>query len=65
MTQGEPVPEETFTHSHPWWKKRIHTDNKVHCMGTHPLYDALSQRGLLDPIKPGYNQKVSQMAGSN
>jgi len=25
-------------------------------MGTHPLYGALSQRGLLDPIKPAYNQ---------
>jgi len=25
-------------------------------MGTHPLYGALKQRGLLDPIKPAYNQ---------
>ena len=25
-------------------------------MGAHPLYVALSQRGLLDPIKPAYNQ---------
>jgi len=25
-------------------------------MGTHLLYSALSQRGLLDPIKPAYNQ---------
>jgi len=25
-------------------------------MGAHPLYGALSQRGLLDPIKPAYNQ---------
>ena len=26
-------------------------------MGAHPLYSALSQRGLLDKIKPTYNQK--------
>jgi len=25
-------------------------------MGAHPLYDALSQRGLLDPNKPAHNQ---------
>ena len=25
-------------------------------MGAHPLYGALSQGGLLDPIKPAYNQ---------
>ena len=25
-------------------------------MGAHPLYVALSQRGLLDPIEPAYNQ---------
>jgi len=25
-------------------------------MGAHPLYGALSHRGLLDPIKPAYNQ---------
>ena len=25
-------------------------------MGVHTLYDALSQQGLLDPIKPAYNQ---------
>ena len=25
-------------------------------MGVHPLYGALSQGGLLDPIKPAYNQ---------
>jgi len=29
--------------------------NKVRFMGAHPLYGALSQRGLLDP-KPAYNQ---------
>ena len=45
-----------FTHSHQWGRIRIHTDNKVHCMGAYPLYGALSQRGLLDPIKPAYNQ---------
>jgi len=36
------VPEETFTHSHPcgcatWGGRRIHTDNKVHCMGAQSL----------------------------
>ena len=25
-------------------------------MGAHPRYSALSQRGLLDPVKPAYNQ---------
>ena len=25
-------------------------------MGAHPLYGALSQQGLLDQIKPAYNQ---------
>jgi len=25
-------------------------------MGAHPLYGALSQRWLLDPIKPAYNR---------
>ena len=34
----------------------IRTDNKVHCMEAHPLYGALSQRGLVDPIKPAYNK---------
>jgi len=28
----------------------------VCCMGAHSLYSALNQRGLLDPIKPAYNQ---------
>jgi len=28
------------------------TDNKVYCMEAHPLYSALSQQGLLDPITP-------------
>ena len=45
-----------ITCSHPWGRRRIHTDNKVHCMGADPLYGALSQRGLLNPIKPPYNQ---------
>ena len=30
-----------------------------------PLDSALNQRGLLDPIKPAYNQKSGQMAGSH
>ena len=30
--------------------------NKVHCIGALALYVALSQRGLLDPIEPAYNQ---------
>ena len=35
---GELVPEETCTQSHPWWRRRmIHTYNKVHCVGAHPL----------------------------
>jgi len=38
--QGEPVPEETFIHSHPWGRRRIRTDNKV----------------CFEPIKPAYNQ---------
>ena len=47
----ESVPEETFTHSHPWWRKgRIRTANNVHCTGAHPLYGALIQKGLLDPV---------------
>ena len=41
------VPEETFTHSHPcgcatWGGRRIHTDNKVHCMGAQSLCYILS-----------------------
>ena len=36
-------------------RRRIHT-NKVHCLGPHPLYSALSQQVLSDPIKPAYNQ---------
>ena len=56
---GEPIPEETFTHSHPWGRRRkIRTDNKVHGVEVHPLYGALSQRGLLDAIKPAYNQSL-------
>ena len=51
---GKPVSEETFTHSHPRERRR-------RCMGAHPLYDALSQWGLLDPIKPAYNQPASQV----
>ena len=44
---SEPVPEETFTHSHLWRRKRrIRTHNKV----------CFVQQGLLDPIKPAYNQ---------
>jgi len=36
----------TFTNSHPWGgRRRMRTDNKVHCVGAHPLYVALSQRG--------------------
>jgi len=38
--QGEPVAQETFTHSHPWGRRRIRTDNKV----------------CFEPIKPAYNQ---------
>ena len=37
---GEPVPEETFIHSHPWGRRRIRTDNKV----------------CFEPIKPAYDQ---------
>jgi len=29
---------------------------KIHCMGAHLLYGALSQQGLLDTIKSAYNQ---------
>ena len=44
---SDPVPEETFTHSHLWRRKRrIRTHNKV----------CFVQQGLLDPIKPAYNQ---------
>ena len=50
----------TRTHSHPWGRRRIHTDNTVHCMGAHPPYSAISQWGLLDPIKPAYDQINSQ-----
>ena len=42
----------------------IHTDNKVHCVGAHSLYGALSRRGLLDPIKRAYT-KAGQMASSH
>ena len=39
---GGPVPEETFTHSYPWEKRRrIHTDNKVHCW-----YDTLQYHNV-------------------
>jgi len=51
---GEPVPEETFTHIHLWVRRRIRTDNTA--WELIPLYSALSQWGLLDPIKPAYNQ---------
>jgi len=45
-----------ITCSHPWGRRRrLCTDNKVHCMGAHHLYGALSQWGLLDPTKPAYN----------
>ena len=37
-------------------KERICTDNQVQCVGAHRLRGALSQRGLLDPIKLTYNQ---------
>jgi len=51
------IAEETLTHSHQWGRRRrIRTDNTVHCVGAHPLYSALSQWGLLDPIKPAYCQ---------
>jgi len=57
---GEPVPEETFTHSHPSGIRRgIHTNSKDRCVGAHPLYGALSQQGLLDPVKPASNQSWS------
>ena len=56
---GELVPEETFTHWYPSGrrrKRRIHTDNKLLCLGAHSLYGALSQRGMLVLIKPACNQ---------
>jgi len=59
---GEPVPEETFTNSHPWGRRRrIRTDNKVHYVAAYPHYGSLSQRGLLDPIKPAYQQSRSDV----
>jgi len=61
---GKPVPEATFTHSHSQERRRICTDNKHHWMEDHPLYGAISQRELLDPIKLAYT-KVGRMAGSN
>jgi len=48
--------KKTFTHSQPWGRRMIRTDNKVHCMGTHTPYGDLSQRGLLDTIKTAYNK---------
>jgi len=43
---GEPVPEETFTHS-------CHEEEKVFAQKTR---SALRQQGLSDPIKPKYNR---------
>ena len=37
-------------------RKKKDSYNMVRCMGAHSLYSALNQRGLLDPIKPAYNQ---------
>jgi len=31
-------------------RRRICTDSKVHYVGDHPVYNALSQQGVLDPI---------------
>ena len=46
---------------HPRERRRtILTHNKVHCVGVHPLYSALNQRGLLDPIKPAYKPKSAE-----
>ena len=56
---GWAVPVETFTHWYPSGrrrKRRIHTDNKLLCLGAHSLYGALSQRGMLVLIKPACNQ---------
>jgi len=54
---GEPVLDKTFTYSPPWGRRRrIRMDNKVHCVKARPLYSALSQRWLLDSIRPAYNQ---------
>ena len=36
------------------------TDNKVHWMGAHHLHDALSQQGLLDPIRFSIQAKLAQ-----
>ena len=42
---------------HSWGTRRIRTDNKVYCVGTHhPVYGALSKQGLLGSIKPAYSQ---------
>ena len=41
---GEPVPEETFTHSHPCrGRKSIRTDDKLRCMEAHPIYGDASR----------------------
>jgi len=62
---GEPVPEETFTNSHPRGRRRrIRSDSKVHCMRAHPFRSALCQRGLLDPIKPAYNWSLLKLTAS-
>jgi len=46
-TQGEPVPVETFTNSHPWGRRgRIRADHTVHCT---ELIILLCDLAVLDP----------------
>jgi len=41
-------------------KRRRHVEKKVLCLGSHSLCGALSQRGLLYPIKPVFDQSEIQ-----
>ena len=60
LCPGLPKLADTIRNLHlftPWGRtRRIHTDNKVHCMEAQPLYGALSQRWLSDLIKAACNQ---------
>ena len=51
MSQYQKKHSPTHTHE----EEEGFADNKVQCLGTHPLHGALSQRVLLDRIKPAYN----------
>ena len=44
------------THTHEEEEERFAQITKSMAVEVHPLYGALSQRGLLDAIKPAYNQ---------